>query len=250
MPDLAVVEGLVPMNRGGRPGWGWQLAMGCGVLGWWTAWEARAVLRLDPGDIVLHADRPGQAVTLFLENLGEVPESVRGIDLALESGDGGPGAGGSVMGPVLSGLELGDGSLFAGYAARRELDPASSGQQQFWTITVPGLGILPSVPARSRVPLVTLEWDTSGLGTGVFDFRLRGTGLGDTAVYDGFGFHSPGFDVGEGRLRLVPGTAVPEGGVGGWLWLALVLIVRWRRTPESDPLPERRAGARPPSIRE
>ncbi len=198
-------------------------------------------LVLDGGLWVLEANRPSQHVTLFLENHDDRPVAVGGFDLALEIADGGPDGGGRVKGPVITGVNLLDGTLFDGHVARPVRDPASTGQQQYWMLTLPVLGIAPSLPARSRVPLAVLEIDTTGLFAGVFALNLAGTGLGDSSAVDAFGVRIVDFEVRGGALRLASRVAEGAPGVGLIAGLAALWILRWHVDRDSAPLGRRRS---------
>ncbi len=88
---------------------------------------------------------------------------------------------------MVSSINFFAGTLFQSFAPMIFTDSGNLPQRGFWSVTVPPLGIFPEIPAQARLPLATVEFDTTKLFTGTFDLHFLGSTAGDTAIYDSFG---------------------------------------------------------------
>lgn len=130
---------------------------------------------VDVGTHILLADTPGQEIQ-FLVSGGE---SVAGVDLFLQVGDGGPelvnvGLPAGTDAPEVSSVELVTGTIFDGTSAT-QTDLDRSGVVQVFFSDV-ALSLPPpepqSVPATGVLATVTI--DTTGFSSGTYDLLLSG----------------------------------------------------------------------------
>ena len=176
------------------------------------------------GTYELLPDTPGQEIEIFVrpdENLtpdaGEIADDeVQGVNLNIQIGDGGRDAGGSVDGPVITGVDLFSGTIFEGN---------NTGEGSGNGVLVPQVAFFSTTTGSGTVKadglLATVTIDTTGffVGDGPFDLILSQTVNNPT----NFGPVNP--EVTDGTLAIVPEpTSIAVFGLTG-----LALLRRSRR---------------------
>lgn len=148
------------------------------------------------GAHLLEANTAHQEIDIFVRSPGS-PTNVQGVDLNAQLGDGGPPAGGTTVGPTITGDLIGPGTLFNGNNTG-DTDAGSIPLGYYHsTTTATGFVTIPN----SSVLLVRLFLDTTGfgpaspgdLGPGQWSLRLNATANGPTdfgpiaaTITDGF----------------------------------------------------------------
>ncbi|NJL30124.1 MAG: hypothetical protein HC898_00015 [Phycisphaerales bacterium] len=118
------------------------------------------------GNYNLLPDKPGQTISILVKG----GQAVQGLNFNIQIADGGPAAGGSILGPSITAVDILTGTIFA---ANNTGNPQGNGilvpQVAFYsTTTASG-----SVAAQGLLASVTL--DTTGFFAGTFDLILSNT---------------------------------------------------------------------------
>ena len=180
------------------------------------------------GDIELLPDAANQMVDLLVTGGDPIP----GMNFNLQIADGGPAAGGTVIGPsVVADLEKN--TIFDGNntGAVNVEDPPLP-QAEFATI------VTDSGTVAAEGILARLSFDTTGFVTGKFPLLLTATLNGDTDFVDVFP------EIENGMLVIVPEPAL------GLMAIWLCLCCCGRRTNPTKPCPSRHPDRAKPSRRD
>jgi hypothetical protein len=119
------------------------------------------------GNVVIDLlpNTPNQAVQFFATGVA-AEGGTTGLELDLQIGDGGGAIGGTDAGPVIGTVDLITGTIWAGNGAT-QTDVVNTPLAKQSTVDTSSL-----VTADGLVG--TVEFDTTGFSTGMFDFRLTG----------------------------------------------------------------------------
>jgi len=168
----------------------------------WLCCAARGQ-SISVGAISLLPNTPGQNVNLFVTG----GAAVQGINLIIQVADGGPEAGGSIVGPQITSVNITSDTIFAG----NNTGPAISlSFVQLWAVgTSTASG---TVAATGKIATVT--FDTTGITVGAFDLLLKQTVNGDTDFAD-----VPA-NISNGLITVPEPAAATLAGVA---WLILLL---------------------------
>ena len=127
---------------------------------------------VDVGTHILLADTPGQEVQLLVSG----GESVAGVDLFLQVGDGGPelvnvGLPAGTDAPEVDGVDLLNGTIFDGATATQtDLDRSGVVQVFFSDVAI----TQPAQTVSASGVLATVTIDTTGFSSGNYDLLLSG----------------------------------------------------------------------------
>jgi hypothetical protein len=141
-------------------------------------------------DYILSANQPGQVIQLFVSGTNQV----QGLNFNLQVADGGPDAGGSVVGPVITDVDVVTDTLFAS----NHLEPVDPG-------SLPQLAIRSVITQTGSVSatglLATVTIDTTGITNGVYALQMAGTLNGDSD------FAGIAADITNGQITIVSDPA-------------------------------------------
>lgn len=154
------------------------------------------------------ANTPGQVYSIVIHG----GDPVSGLDLKVQVADGGPAAGGIVVGPRITAVHLVNGTIFEGNATAQQTDLPFP---QLATASVHTLS--GTVPADGVLAYVTI--DSTGFTTGSWPVLLAGTAAGDTDLAG-----TPA-QITNGSLSPTPGS-----GILSFLGLGGLLLLRRRPT--------------------
>ena len=168
------------------------------------SWSARAGLYINVGTIDLNPNTAGQTVDLFIDNTGATAFQAQGLTLRLQVDDG-LGGGNA---PILTAVNAVTGTPWAGQLGsvnNQKTEP------EFWDVRIFSdffSGKYAELGPNSHTLLATVTFDTTGLTSGTWDFRLANFTLtpnpGDTK-YNLFGTGNEFFPtVNNGQLTVVP----------------------------------------------
>ena len=180
-------------------------------------------------DTLLQPDTADQSVPIYADNEGDLL-SLLGINLELEVGDGGPDAGGEIIGPEIESVDVtGSGTLFAGNNNGKGGAGGIVPQvYEAGTLVQPGAGYVTLPKGITKVGVVTFS--TVGIqpvSSTNWDFSFSSVN-GVSALID---TNAAPID---GQLRLGKLTVVPEPGnylfISGGAALAFGLVSRARKS--------------------
>jgi hypothetical protein len=165
--------------------------------------QAAAAL-INVGTYSLAPNTPGQTITLHISG----NESVAGVDLFAQLGDGGPFNNGSNSGPTITNIDLVAGTPFAPNHSPQQFDPTQSGHPLVWATGITTNS--GTVNLANDATLATFTIDTTGIAQGTFDLLLsevspNNGGPFTTQLTDGNGDPIP-LDITNGHVVI----AVPE----------------------------------------
>lgn len=171
-----------------------------------TALTVRAQLVFDLPEVELMPNAADQTVLLTYMNHGS-PVAVAGVEASVQVADGGPGAGGTIVGPVIQGVDVVSGTIWegAGLIVTEDITEPQlvsvSGDLNSGTV---------SIPTGSGIAFLSVRFDTTGFfpGDGPWDLKLFGTLNGDSQYLDEFGGLVTFDPSSNGQLRIV--RIVPE----------------------------------------
>jgi MYXO-CTERM domain-containing protein len=145
---------------------------------------------IDVGDHVLLPDAPNQLVTIDIG--GGVP--VQSLDINVQVADGGPVAGGMIVGPGFT-ADILSGTIFADNYANyvNHNSDLHDGTQYMWYSLTTDSGTV-----ETNGLLVTLTFDTTGFTGGSWPLIMSGTIHGST------NFGSIGASIINGSISIVP----------------------------------------------
>jgi hypothetical protein len=152
-------------------------------------------------------DTAGQSFDVFIQNSGAARTDVTGIAFQIQTTDGGPSSGGSIVGPSISFVDVITGPVFSGNNSGNEFNAGVTSQifyQQTDTVDSGGSTTFVSIPTGvSKLATVTIS--TSGLFTGTYTMTLN-TLNGSTKFFTGSGDFGPtqGLQLGDGTISIVP----------------------------------------------
>ncbi len=198
------------------------LTAACLILGL-TGSSAGAALFIDVGSPTLLPGAPGQEVAIRISNDGP-PVDLGGFELLIQVADGGPGAGGSIVGPRIDGVDLLTGTPFEGHALGGQF-PAldNSPQRQFWNV----VSLSATLGTGSDLLLATVSFDSTGLSPGTWDLSLSGFEGANTRLLDRQGT-ALDVSIANGTLTVVPEPAA-SAAIAGCLLVGGVFLHRARR---------------------
>jgi hypothetical protein len=166
--------------------------------------QANGQLFLDVGVRDIQPNTPNQTLDFFVDNTG-FDVQVTALNFNIQIADGGAGAGGSISGPAIAGVDLASGTAFA----ENNTGPTDNGsvsQAAFWSVTTSSGTV--TLPGGTLTKIASVTLDSTGFGTPgmTWDLLLGNTIGGPTQYVDTIG--NP-IDIGitDGTLRL---AAVPE----------------------------------------
>jgi hypothetical protein len=141
------------------------------IVACWMAlsgsWPAGVLIDLP--EISLLPNTTNQSLDVLVENSGD-PLRVTGIGFNLQVADGGPAAGGLILGPAITSVDLMSGTIFA--SNNIGLSGSGSIVPQIYergTLTASGSVSLPS----GRSKLATIILDTTGFSSGTYVLTLN-----------------------------------------------------------------------------
>lgn len=146
---------------------------GVAVLACLAAWLAAtptSAAVVDAGRHFLAPNAAGQQVDILVTG----GDAVAGLDLFVQIGDGGAAAGGDDTGPMITGVDLTTGGIFAANNSGVFLDPTPL----LWGATI----ATTSGTVAAAGKLATLTVDTTGLTEGRFDLILNPPATGPTQL--------------------------------------------------------------------
>lgn len=175
-----------------------------------SSWSVRAAvdLSITVGTIGLSPNTPGQTVDLFIANTGDTAFKTQGLTLRFQIDDG-LGGGNA---PILTMVDAVNGTPWVGNLLGSQNNQTT--QSEFWDVRLFSDflgGQYAELGANSVTKLATATFDTTGLTSGTWDFRLASFTLnpnpGDTK-YNLFGSGIEFFPtVNNGQISVTP---VPE----------------------------------------
>ena len=145
----------------------------------------QAQLIVDIGNANLAPDMPNQFVDILVNNTSGSAISVIGINVEVQVADGGPAAGGTIVGPSITDVDVITDTPFASNNDGPG-GSGSSGPQVFESSTLTFSGTVPLQPGESKLARIT--FDTTGFhDPATWDLKLNGTVNGDTYYFDSVG---------------------------------------------------------------
>lgn len=151
------------------------LAAGLGIAG-----SAQADLVIDLPELSLAYNQPNQTFSLSAQNTGGSAVSLSGLQLELQVADGGPAAGGTLLGPSITEVRLtAPGTLFGEVPNTGEAGGGALLPQIFQRYTSTASGTL-SMPTGPSV-IATITFDTSGVPPG--DYTFAATSLNGPSFF-------------------------------------------------------------------
>lgn len=189
--------------------------------------QAAVILTIDLGTTQLLPNTAGQQVQFFIRNDGDTAFNAQGATLNFEVDNGDTGVNPA---PIITGLDIKTGTLWAGAAASGQTVDVNNDEFASATIVDLFTGgiVLPSGGASFSIGTVT--FDTSGLTSGSWDFRMGNfVSSGSPSLYVEFGSGTDFFpNITNGTLTVVPEpheyALIASLGLLGWA------VVRKRRT--------------------
>ena len=171
---------------------------------------------LDLGTIELQPNEAGQRVAL--PDVVGLGEQVAGVNFSIQVADGGPEAGGSIVGPKITAVDIvGAGTIFHGNN-NGQSGGGSLKPQIFEAVTTTSGGT--TVEAHGTLAFVT--FDTTGFNSGMFDLLMSMTRNGPTELLDTRPANV--LTVQDGMLLIVPEPSSVALGL-----LALIGFLRFAR---------------------
>jgi len=182
---------------------------------------ARASSTLDVGRHFLIFNQNGGAQNTISIYLSGNDTNIEGINVNVQVADGGPLVNGSIVGPGVTGNLLAPGALFAtDNTGIADLNPGQTYGNQLvmlQTTTNPGT----TVSDVGGVLLMTLTFDTTGFGAGIWPLLFSGTVNGDTSIGGPQGIIpldiTNGF-IGEPEPNSLVLALLAAGGFAVWSW--------------------------------
>ena len=152
--------------------------------------QAQNLPKIDVGDHLLLPDTPGQLVTIDVG--GGVP--VQALDINIQVADGGPVAGGMIVGPGFT-ADILSSTIFAHNFANyvNHNSDLHDGNQYMWYSLTTDSGTV-----ATNGLLVTLDFDTTGFTGGSWPLIMSGTIHGST------NFGAIGASIINGSISIVP----------------------------------------------
>jgi hypothetical protein len=171
---------------------------------------ARAASTINVGNYLLLPNTPSQVIQIPVSGTDMAP----GADLAVQVGDGGPQLGGT-PGPVITGIGLTTGTIFAVPDASQSTP--SGNIPQVWFTDVALTGNNPSSVLANGV-LANLTLDTTGFSNGSFALLLANV-MASQVPPNGYStdltFHVPNLTINNGAITIIPAAAYWQGNVDG-----------------------------------
>jgi hypothetical protein len=152
--------------------------------------QAQNLPTIEVGNDLLQPDTPNQVITIDVT--GGVP--VQALDINIQVADGGPAAGGMIVGPGFT-ADILSGTIFApNYAnyVNHNSDLHDGNQYMWYSLTTD------SGTVETNGLLVTLTFDTTGFTSGSWPLIMSGTIHGNT------NFGSIGASIINGSISIVP----------------------------------------------
>lgn len=160
---------------------------------------ARATLSLNVGTRPLLPNTPNQTLEFQIFNDG-LPVAVAGLIFNVQVADGGPMAGGAILGPRITGIDLLTGTIFSGNNAGQTSGAFVDQFRDARTTTAAGTVNVPS--GLSRLAQVT--FDTTGFAApGSWALSIGNT-LNGPSRYFGADASSVPINIQDGTLEAVP----------------------------------------------
>lgn len=208
-----------------------RLRGGLALILCFAASHGRAALIIDVGSVGLQPNAANQSVVFSIRNDDVVGIDVAGLSFNIQVADGGPGAGGSVLGPHITGVNILTGTSFAANNTG-QTDVGSVPQFANWTTTTSAGHV--TLAGLSSITLASVTFDTTGFSDPQsWDLWLGGTLNGPTIYFaEGGGQIVP--TINDGSIAVVPEPR--QAGVMAALFiLSAVVFQQWRARRISRP---------------
>jgi hypothetical protein len=203
---------LMPSSFNSRNYTAWSGVLCASVL---ATLQVKAQLFLDVGNVSILPNTPGQSVDFFVNNTTGSAVQVGGLNFNVQIGDGGAEAGGTTVGPTISGVDIVTGTKFEANNSGAS-DKGSAPEVAFWTVSTSS-GTVGLDPGMNKIGSVT--FDSTGFNSGSWTLSLGNTIGGPTTYLTSGGDPIP-ITITDGNLQL---TAVPEPATIGMASGALLL---------------------------
>ena len=144
----------------------------------------QAQLTIQLPDLVLQPDSANQDFTFSVQNTSVSDVFVTGVQLELIVADGGPGVGGSIIGPAIQEVSVtASGTLFSGNNTGDRGHGAYPGNEVFQRLTSTSSGTV-TISAEASPTLATITFDTTGVAPGEYQWSAASSPNGPSFFTD------------------------------------------------------------------